>query len=160
MAGNNRTDMERLLEQLRRDEGAVRDPEGRHKAYRCPAGKLTIGYGHNLDANPVPGLREESLISEEEARALLERDVVRVRGQLVNALPWTGVLDFPRFAVLVNMAFNMGIGGLCGFRNTLEDVKRGDFSGAARRMRASKWAFQVKSRAERLIGQMETGQWH
>lgn len=159
MTGNSMTHSERLLAQLRRDEGAVRDRDGRHVAYRCPAGKLTIGYGHNLDANPVPGMGEGAIMMEHEARELLEKDAARVKGQVTNALPWSVSLDFPRFAVLVNMAFNMGIAGLCSFGNTLADVKRGDFRGAARRMRASRWANQVKARAARLVTQMETGRW-
>lgn len=131
------TNPSRLLEQLRRDEGAVRDREGRHKAYRCSAGKLTIGYGHNLDAEPVRGLGEDAVISEEEARSLLELDAQKALGQVVRAFPWSTALDYPRFAVLVNMAFNMGITGLRGFTNTLEDVRNGDYPGAARRMRAA-----------------------
>ncbi|SBV99123.1 putative Lysozyme [uncultured delta proteobacterium] len=159
MAESGSTNAERLLEQLRRDEGAVRDRDGRHAAYRCPAGKLTIGYGHNLEANPLPGMGEGATMVEHEAAKLLERDAELVTGQVLRALPWSITLDFPRFAVLVNMAFNMGIAGLCSFTGTLADVKRGDYAGAARRMRASKWAFQVKERARRLIRQMETGQW-
>lgn len=159
MTEHDGANLSRLLEQLRRDEGSVRDGEGRHKAYRCSAGKLTIGYGHNLDAEPVRGLGEDASISEEEARSLLERDVRRTLERVVRALPWSTALDCRRFAVLVNMAFNMGVAGLCGFKNTLEDVRKGDYPGAARRMRASKWALQVKGRAARLIRQMETGQW-
>ena len=159
MAEGGKTNSQRLLEQLLRDEGAVRDGDGRHVAYRCPAGKLTIGYGHNLEANPVPGLGEGSTLLEHEARDLLERDAATVKGQVTRALPWSISLDFPRFAVLVNMAFNLGIAGLCSFTNTLEDVRQGDYAGAARRMRASKWAFQVRDRARRLVRQMETGLW-
>lgn len=151
--------MDRLLAQLRRDEGAVRGGDGGHTAYRCSAGKLTIGYGHNLEANPVPGLGEDSSLTEAAARTLLERDARQVAGQVLRAFPWSAALEYPRFAVLVNMAFNMGIAGLRGFTNTLEDVRNGNYAGAARRMRASKWAAQVKGRAARLIRQMEGGQW-
>ncbi len=160
MAERCGTNGERLLEQLRRDEGAVRDAEGRHVAYRCPAGKLTIGYGHNLEANPLPGVGEGSVMREHEARELLAQDADQVKGQVTRALPWTLRLDFPRFAVLVNMAFNLGIAGLCAFTNTLEDVRRGDYAAAARRLRCSRWASQARARAARLIRQMETGQWY
>ena len=159
MVDNGGVNSQLLLAQLRRDEGSVRDKDGRHVAYRCPAGKLTIGYGHNLEANPVPGLGAGTAMLEHEARALLETDTDVVKGQVTRFFPWTIGLDFPRFAVLVNMAFNMGIAGLSTFTNTLEDVKRGDYAGAARRMRASKWASQVKGRAGRLTRQMETGKW-
>ena len=34
-----------LIEQLKKHEGLVLKP------YKCPVGKLTIGYGHNLEDN-------------------------------------------------------------------------------------------------------------
>ena len=37
-----------LLESLKRQEGFRSSP------YRCPAGRVTIGYGHNLEADPSP----------------------------------------------------------------------------------------------------------
>ena len=40
---------------------------------RCPAGALTIGYGHNLDANPIEGLDALSVISEARAREIADR---------------------------------------------------------------------------------------
>ena len=159
MEDGRESNSERLLAQLRRDEGAVRDRDGRHLAYRCPAGKLTIGYGHNLDAEPVPGKEEGSTMPEYEARALLQKDAALVKGQVTRTFPWAIRLDFPRYAVLVNMAFNMGLEGLRSFKNTLEDVKNGNYASAARRMLASRWAGQVKARARRLSRQMETGQW-
>ena len=41
-----------FLSQLKRHEGEHREG-GRHVAYRCPAGALTIGWGHNLDARKL-----------------------------------------------------------------------------------------------------------
>lgn len=148
-----------ILTQLQRDEGSVKNAAGLHTAYRCPAGKLTIGYGRNLDAAPLPGVTEGSLLTEEEAVRVLTDDVKRVWRALCARLPWFSSLDGPRMAVLVNMAFNMGVEGLLGFRHTLHDVRTGDFAGAARRMLVSRWACQVGERARRLARQMETGTW-
>ena len=159
MAREGESDNALVLAQLRRDEGAVRDREGRHLAYRCPAGKLTIGYGHNLDAWPIPGMVEGSVMVEQDALVLLEKDVNQVKAQVKQRFPWSVTLDFPRFAVLVNMAFNLGVGGLGAFTKTLQAVENGDYAGAARRMLVSIWAVQVGSRASRLSRQMETGQW-
>lgn len=149
----------KLFEQLMRDEGTERNAQGSHIAYRCAAQKLTIGYGHNLDANPVPGIGEDSTLTEDQARMLLHKDLAKVEREVETALPWVRDLDAARHAVLVNMAFNMGIRGLLSFNRTLESVKRGEYRDAARRMVASKWVRQVKGRATRLIRQMETGQW-
>ena len=150
-------DFARLLAQLKRHEGANKDPDGYHIPYRCPAHRLTIGYGHNLDANPVPGINGK--LTEDQAQRLLEADVIAVQEQLAAHLPWIKALNAPRYAMLVNMAFNLGVGGLLGFKKTLAFVRVGDFRSAAKEMLNSKWAAQVGNRAKELSRQMETGQW-
>ena len=134
----------KLKEQLTRNEGL------RLKPYRCTAGKLTIGYGRNLD---------DVGISEEEAMILLDNDIQRAKGSLFAALPWVRALDEVRQSVLINMVFNLGIAGLLGFKNTLRAIEGRRFKAAADGMLASKWAEQVKGRAEELARQMETGEW-
>ncbi len=150
---------EKLLAQLRRHEGAKKDSLGRHTPYRCPAGRLSVGYGHNLDANPVPGLGPDSPLTEDQARRLLDLDTAVCEHQVLKALPWAAGLDYPRFAALVNMCFNLGLNGLLGFKNTLAKVRAGDFAGAAQGMLDSRWAGQVRGRALELARQMETGAW-
>ena len=147
----------RLIAQLRRHEGSRKNEGGFHVPYRCSAGALTIGYGHNLDANPVPGIN--GLLSEDQAERLLAADVLEVQERLAVHLPWIAALDMPRYAVLVNMAFNLGVGGLLGFKNTLAYIRAGDFRNAAKSMRKSRWAGQVGNRAAELAVQMETGVW-
>ncbi|GHV55524.1 hypothetical protein FACS1894206_09940 [Deltaproteobacteria bacterium] len=149
-----------LLEQLMRDEGAVKNRDDLHIAYRCPAGKLTIGYGHNLDANPIPGISAISTLTERAARKLLADDIMAVCKQINERLPWAGKqLDNARYSVLVNMAFNLGLAGLLGFSETLRAVQKKDYANAAARMRVSLWAKQVGARARRLATQMEKGTW-
>lgn len=147
----------RLSAQLKRDEGTVRDAAGNHVVYRCAAGASTIGYGHNLDAAPVPGIGES--ISDDQAERLLEADVFAVCESLEAKIRWARALDPARYAVLANMAFNLGIDGLLQFKNMLSFLRVGDFRNAAKEMRRSKWAAQVGRRAERLALQMETGIW-
>lgn len=149
----------KLIGQIKRDEGSVKNASGLHVPYRCAAGRLTIGYGHNLDANPLEGIGERSAISEAEATRILEEDVRKAKEQVARAFPWAAALDFPRFAVLVNMAFNMGIRALCSFNDTLSAIRRGAYGDAAGRMLASRWASQTGNRARRLARQMETGGW-
>ena len=173
-------DYQRLLAQLRRHEGAVKDSEGNHIPYRCPANRLTIGYGHNLDANPIPGIwprtegqaaiaaREAEQgrvplpprLNEDQAERLLRADVLSIQEKLAAHLPWIEALNGPRYAVLVNMAFTMGVSGLLGFQKTLAFARVGDFRNAAREMLRSKWAKkQAVKRALELSVQMETGAW-
>ena len=137
----------RLRAMLVADEGL------RLKPYRDTVGKLTIGVGRNLD---------DVGLSKIEAMYLLENDINRAIRDLVAVFDWFPLLDPVRQCVMVNMAFNMGIGsekrGLRSFHNTLAAVARGDYAAAAAGMRRSKWAKQVGNRAERLARMMESGQ--
>lgn len=81
------------------------------------------------------------------------------REAVAKALPWTDKLDEARKGVLLNMSFQLGLGGLLGFKNTLEQVKLGNYAKAAEMMLTSKWAEQTPARAKRLAKQMETGAW-
>ena len=151
---------------LRRLEAQIKESEGfRLRAYRCPAGRLTVGYGHNCEASPVDGVnRIGDRITREEAGRLLALDLDGAVWKVRKALPWVMELSPPRQAVLYDMAFNMGLGfpgesGLLSFGNTLNFIKSGNYPAASRGMLASKWARQVKDRAVRLARQMERGEW-
>lgn len=128
----------------------MRDEEWRRHPYRDSVGKLTIGVGHNLDDKPI---------SDRAVRVILEDDVSDATRELFNALPWTRDLDEARQAVLINMSFNLGIGGLLQFKKTLAAIKEQRWLDAGREMMDSKWAMQVGPRAHRLRKQIETGEW-
>lgn len=82
---------------------AIKHFEGLHlKVYRCPAGILTIGYGHTSN---IPA---ES-ISEWQAKKLLEHDVAICENH-VNNLRLN--LNQGQFDALVDFVFNLGIGRL------------------------------------------------
>ncbi len=66
-------------------------------------------------------------------------------------------MDEVRQRVIANMCFNLGIGTLLTFKNTLAAMQRGSYSVAAAGMKASKWYGQVGARAQRLCTAMETG---
>jgi lysozyme len=140
-----------LLSELRRDEGEVR-----HE-YKDSLGFSTIGVGRLIDKRKGGGL------SSDEISYLLANDVKRTIADLDKHLPWWRQLTAARQRVLINMAFNLGIGsaavgsGLLGFKNTLRMVQEGDYAGAAAGMLSSKWAKQVGARAERLAKMMKEG---
>ena len=75
-------------------------------AYSCPAGVLTIGYGHT-GADVRPGMT----ISREEALRLLQTDVDAVARQVAQLTAGT-VLTQRQFDALVSLAFNIGTGAL------------------------------------------------
>lgn len=111
-------------------------------------GHPTIGIGRCLDRKGI---------TEAEARALLDNDVVEVRAQVTQALPWTTKLTEARQVMLQAMAFQMGIAGLLGFKGTLAAVQRGDYVAAAQGMLNSLWARQTPARAARMAEIMRKG---
>lgn len=139
--------IDNLIDQLRRDEGEVLH------AYTDQLGYLTIGVGHLIDRRKGGG------ISPEISARLLDHDICRTKDELFSKLPWITSLDPIRAAVLINMAFNMGVDGLLEFHNTLAMVKAGNYEAAANGMLNSLWARQVPDRAKRLADQMKTGEW-
>jgi len=120
------------------------------KPYMCPAGKLTIGYGHNLDDNGI---------TQEVAEILLKTDLAHARMEVTAKLPFIGKLSEARQFVLVDMCFNMGISRLMTFKKMLAALERGDYKTAAKEMLDSRWAFQVKNRAVKLAEMMKTGEY-
>lgn len=112
------------------------------------AGHPTIGIGRALDTNGITSA---------EADYLLGNDVAKVAAALDANIPWWRALTVTRQVVLAGMAFQMGVAGLMGFRNTLAMVQTGDYRGAARGMLSSKWATQTPGRAARMAMMMEHG---
>ncbi len=109
-----------------------------------------------MDAHPLPKGWTFPL-SDAQVDQLLTDDIKTACGSLDRFLPWWRNLDEVRQRVICNMAFNMGIGTLQTFRNTLIDMKCGFYIAAATGMRASLWARQVGERAQRLADAMSTG---
>lgn len=136
-----------LTKQLRRDEDEVLS------AYQDHLGYWTIGVGRLIDKRKGGG------ITPEESAYLLNNDIDKRQAELLRRAPWMAGLDPARFGVMLNMAFQMGVDGLLGFKNTLAMVKAGDYAGAAAGMLSSKWATQTPARAQRLSVQMKTGVW-
>ena len=136
--------MNKLIEQLKIHEGMKLKP------YKCTAGKLTIGIGRNL---------EDVGISEDEANILLRHDIQEATGQLLNSFPWMGEFNDARISAMVNFTFNVGIGTVKKFKNTLSYMQSGDWDKAADEMMDSRWARQVGNRAVEVTEQIRTGKW-
>lgn len=142
-----------IIEQLDRDEGFRSEP------YKDSLGYLTIGHGILIEPGKGGITREESLM-------ILRDRVDKRTNELAQRLPWFGRMlvaggseRYARCMVLVNMAYNLGVGGLLKFKKTLAAVEAGDWEAASVYMLRSRWAEQVGDRAKRLSKQMATGTW-
>lgn len=119
----------------------IRHEDLRLKPYMCPAGKMTIGVGRNI---------EDRGITKSEAMLLLDNDIEMCEEQLNDRIK-----DFQHYPddvklVLMNMCFNLGINRLLGFRKTLKNIADGEYIKASSEMLKSRWARQVKRRAREL----------
>ena len=82
----------------------------RRFAYQCPAGKWTIGYGRNIDANGGKG------ITEDEAEYDLQGDIDECEQDCLLLYPQWALFTDMRKSVLINLRFQLGGSGLRGFR--------------------------------------------
>lgn len=116
---------ENLTQRIQRHEGLRLFP------YKDSVGKLTIGYGRNLD---------DVGISDTEAYLLCQHDIATAQQSLVKLWPW--VFQQPPIVVdvLTEMVFQMGAGSVGQFHNMRDAMLRGDRAAAADAMLDSKWA--------------------
>lgn len=118
-----------------------------------PEKYLTIGYGRLVDKRLGGG------ISEEEAQYLLTNDIQNCIKILNSRIVCWDQLSETRQIVLINMYFNLG-NRLFNFKNMLAALQEKDFDEVAKQMLDSKWAEQVKGRANELAGMMRTDVFH
>lgn len=153
-----------LLKQLIKSEGL------RLEVYQDSLGIDTIGVGRNLqdrgitqeelDALDFPNITAvyEHGITETDAMFLLENDVEIVEDELLKSHPCVAELDGLRQLVLVDMAFNMGVPRLNGFKKMWAAIHEGDYRTASLEMLDSRWAIQVKTRSHKLAHMMHHGE--
>lgn len=119
--------------------------------------------GYTLVGNPTIGwgrlLTKAAGLTQEEGNFLRQGDILRRKAALSEAFPWFEQLSDGRKAVLVSMAYNIGVEGLKGFHLMVAAIERGDFLEAAAQMQDSHWGKdQLPARAERAAKIMFTGE--
>lgn len=112
----------------------------------------TCGWGSTGD-----DIGPDTVWTQAEADSRRDCDLQDILTSLNVRLPWWRQLDAVRAAVLVNMAYELGVHGLLGFHQMLTAVQAGNWALAASDMDFSKWEKQVPNREGRLAAQMRTG---
>lgn len=110
----------------------------------------TVGFGF------TQGVNSNTTMPRLLAERKLEVLILEIDAELGELLSWYKDAPFVVKTILINMAFNMGIKGLLGFKNTLNYIRQGNYLQAAANMRKSLWYRQVTTRAEELSKRMET----
>lgn len=130
-------------------KSSIKKHEGkRYTLYKDSEGVSTIGYGHNLENNPL---------SEKAIEQILDDDIQKAVEAARVFVPYYEQLNDVRQEVVVEMIFNLGHTGFSKFIKMKKALSEFDYDRAALEMINSKWAGQVGERAVTLSRLMKTG---
>lgn len=139
-----------LREMLKRHEGLSLKP------YKCPAGRLTIGYGHNIDAKGLPNgiaayYQEYGEITPRDAEILLTQDIEEALKDCRSLYPGFDGFTINRKRALIDFLFNVGLTTARKFKKANAAINGGDWQTAAAEMKDSQWYTQVRDRAHDIV---------
>lgn len=133
--------MNLLLKILEREEGF------REKPYLCSEGYPTIGYGLKIGPKGAPLALYQFTMPKDVALFWLRLHCADLVESMEERL--APVNNAGRRAVLLSMAYQMGVDGVMAFRNMWAAIERQDWGEAADQMLDSLWARQTPERASR-----------
>jgi len=134
----------------------VKEAEGFYpNTYRCPAGKLTQGYGRNLEVHPLTEeekleLNQDGTVSEFIASKWALKELQECEEKLMSNIIYQKQTEV-RKAVLLDMCFNIGYSGLMKFKKMWFALGDRDYTTASREMKDSSWYIQVGTRGKRNV---------
>jgi len=95
------------------------------KAYKCPAGVWTIGYGH------IKGVSEGMTITEAQAEEMLQSELIEYEGYINDLVEVE--LNQNQFDAMVSWVYNLG-GGNLRSSTLLKVLNAGDYAGVPAQM--------------------------
>ena len=132
----------------------IKEHEGfRDQVYKDSLGFATIGYGHLVLPNDP--YEEGVTYSKEDLEKVFDGDFNTAcsnANQLIKDLP----LHHQAKCVLIEMVFQLGIGGVSKFKNMWKALGEGDYQTASEEMLDSRWAKQTPKRATDLSNVMKS----
>jgi len=140
------------------DYQAVKDRIKKHEGFRNTVysdslGKATIGYGHLLteDDDFEEGIQYDKSLLE----VLFDKDFNRAAYNAEQLLEGIDICDTAR-EIIVEMVFQLGIGGVSKFKKMFEALRKKDYNEAAEQMLDSQWRVQTPKRCEELSSLMRS----
>lgn len=116
----------------------------RAKPYYCSEGYPTIGWGRVVGkkGDKLPDILTDTVAEE----VFLQERIHRIHEQIPDILE---PLNDDRRAILISMAYQLGVAGLRKFKKFLQALSRHDWAEAEVQMMDSLWAKQTPNRADR-----------
>ena len=130
-----------LMERIKKHEGFV------PKIYKDSLGFATIGYGHLV--LPEEQWEEGKEYSKEQLEHVFKTDFNNAVGQATGLMDGMDLDDKAR-EVIIEMVFQLGVGGVGKFKKMWEALRNKDYGEASFQMMDSRWAKQTPNRAESL----------
>ncbi len=129
--------------------------------YKCPANFNTLGFGHNIDANPLNDLQKELLnddgsISEDNATILLLNEIPKYEADARELVDFDHLND-ARKALMIDLVYNLGKKGFEKFTGTRGFIVMGDYNNAWKALKHSRWFKQVGNRGIRNCAILRDG---
>lgn len=116
----------------------------------------TVGYGEVVGkkGEPLPNITR----TKPEALQFVRQKIQSLSFQLMSRFhnAWNKC-NQARQAILISLAYQLGVAGVSAFRNMWAALERGDFELASKHMLDSKWAKQTPNRAKRQAQVMKDG---
>ena len=143
--------MEKLIKLIELEEGWKEHP------YRCSEGYPTVGYGFKIGEKdwPIPYFSLPKVAGDAWLLELLvELD------NTFSSRGWYTALSEERKAIIISMAYQMGVSGVLKFKNMIKALEQQDYNTASSEMLDSRWATQTPLRASRHSAQLQSGEWY
>lgn len=131
----------------------------RSKPYFCSEGYPTIGYGQKLGPKNAPLDLYKFELPEIVAHEWLEFSVSVLYGAIEDKkFFFEASVRTERAAVILSMAYQLGINGLMKFGKMIAAIERKDWVEASVQALDSRWAKQTQERAKRHAAILRTGE--
>ena len=134
-----------LMERIKKHEGFV------PKIYKDSLGFATIGYGHLI--TPSDTFVEGKEYTKEELDFVFKTDFNNALAHANSLMDGMNLKDKAR-EVIIEMVFQLGVGGVGKFKKMWEALRNNDYGEASFQMMDSRWAKQTPKRAESLSNTM------
>lgn len=124
-------DLQNVIDRLKEEEGFRGD------VYKDVLGWDTVGYGTKLP------------LTQEEAEWLLKGRLQNMYWEACRRWDWLEEAPEQVQEVIADMVYNMGVGGVAGFKKMLGCMECGDWKGAIEELLDSRYARQLFRRSRR-----------